>query len=314
VRRADPGDGYGDTHVDAARAPPSHGQTQRWPAPSGQGRVSGQRRRVDPASAWARQWVLRDPAAVRRAQRFMAGPGATGRPGPLPHHRVRARLHRGRGRRQPPAVLTAPRRPHHRSDLRRRHDPRRYRADHRAGPPRLRIRRIERRSLASAFAWLRASRQSTTRRLLRTTSRSAARDCCSLTKGAAYSSSLDGPLTCELDENQASSSARFGSRLATPICGKAGASPSLPNSMRCATAGRRRCLLAGRGAGCLGQNTKDYVRSGRRRRASSKLARGRDQARGALWRGSLSGAARPRAAPGPASARLCGSGRRDRRR
>jgi hypothetical protein len=162
-----PGDGYGETHVDAAGAPPSHGQTQRWPAPSGQARVSGQRRRVDPASAWARQWVLRDPAAVRRAQRFMAGPGATGRPGPLPHHRVRARLHRGRGRRQPPAALTAPRRPH-RSDLRCRHDPRRYRADHRAGPPRLRIRRIERRSLASAFAWLRASRQSTTRRLLRT--------------------------------------------------------------------------------------------------------------------------------------------------
>jgi hypothetical protein len=52
VPRADPGDGYGygDTHVDAARAPPSHGQPQRWPAPSGQARVSGQRRRVDPAS------------------------------------------------------------------------------------------------------------------------------------------------------------------------------------------------------------------------------------------------------------------------
>jgi len=35
---------------------------------------------------------------------------------------------------------------------------------------------------------------------LGTTSRSAARDSCSLTKGAVCGSSLDGPLTCELDE------------------------------------------------------------------------------------------------------------------
>jgi hypothetical protein len=34
----------------------------------------------------------------------------------------------------------------------------------------------------------------------RTTGRSAARDCCSLTKGAVSGSSPDGPLTCELDE------------------------------------------------------------------------------------------------------------------
>jgi hypothetical protein len=81
----------------------------------------------------------------------------------------------GRGRRQP-LLRSRPRAGHDRSDLRRRHDPRRHRADHRAGPPRLRIRRIERRSLASTFAWLRASRQSTTRRLLRTTSRRAERD------------------------------------------------------------------------------------------------------------------------------------------
>jgi hypothetical protein len=94
LQRPDPGDGYGDTHVDAARAPPLARTRPRWPALSGQARVSGRRRRVDPASAWARQWVLRDPAAVRRAQRFMAGPGATGRPGLLPHHRVRARVHR----------------------------------------------------------------------------------------------------------------------------------------------------------------------------------------------------------------------------
>jgi len=82
-------------HPRRRRARPTLARTtQRWPAPSGQARLSGQRRRVDPASAWARQWVLRDPAAVRRAQRFMAGPGATGRPGPLPHHRARARVHR----------------------------------------------------------------------------------------------------------------------------------------------------------------------------------------------------------------------------
>jgi hypothetical protein len=37
-------------------------------------------------------------------------------------------------------------------------------------------------------------------RPLRTTSRSAARDCCSLTKEAVFGSSLDGPLTCELDD------------------------------------------------------------------------------------------------------------------
>jgi hypothetical protein len=40
------------------------------------------------------------------------------------------------------------------------------------------------------------------RRPQRTTSGSAARDCCSLTKGAVSGSSLDAPLTCELDEER----------------------------------------------------------------------------------------------------------------
>jgi hypothetical protein len=58
-------------HPRRRRARPTLARTtQRWPAPSGQARLSGQRRRVDPASAWARQWVLRDPAAVSRCMHW----------------------------------------------------------------------------------------------------------------------------------------------------------------------------------------------------------------------------------------------------
>jgi hypothetical protein len=55
---------------------------------------------------------------------------------------------------------------------------------------------------ASLPAEKQASGLATASRLPWTTSRSAARDRCSSTKGAVSGSSLDGSLTCELDETE----------------------------------------------------------------------------------------------------------------
>jgi hypothetical protein len=56
------------------------------------------------------------------------------------------------------------------------------------------------RSRATAFGLVASVWEVEVRRPEWTTSRSAARDRCSLTKGAVSGSTLDSPLTCELDE------------------------------------------------------------------------------------------------------------------
>jgi hypothetical protein len=55
---------------------------------------------------------------------------------------------------------------------------------------------------AAPFAWMRSSSPPRLGRPQGITSRSAARDCCSLTKGAVSGSSPDGPLACALDDRR----------------------------------------------------------------------------------------------------------------
>ena len=165
------------------------------------------------------------------------------------------------------------------------------------------------RTLALALRSERASQTSFARRPLGTTSRSAARHCCSLDERSRLRSSLDGPLTCELDDKRQYRHRGLGSNRRTVRYGSWGAGSHAGRRALVAIPlrGRGKSVALGR-AGDAACSSSETPGVGSRFASGLCDARVPDRCRVARDRGAAPPAPPPRTSPRLMVARLAESG------